>query len=89
MVRDVPEDEVYRVMLVHADGREVNAFYLYRGQRPARGQEIQVENELNPDDRRRARVTRITGHSDEPHIQGWHDEPVIEGSLIHATEFEP
>jgi hypothetical protein len=79
MVRDVAEDEVYRVMLVHLDGREVNAFFLYRGQRPDPGQEIEVENELDPADRRRARVTRITGHH----------EPVIQGSLIHATELEP
>ena len=79
MVRAVAEDEVYRVMLVHVDGREVNAFFLYRGQRPDPGQEIDVENELNSDDCRRARVTRITGHH----------EPVIQGSLIHATELEP
>jgi len=77
MVRDMPEDDVYRVMLVHADGREVNAFFLYRGQRPDPGQEIDVENELNPDDRRRARVTQITRDH----------EPAMQGSLIHATEF--
>jgi len=76
MVRAVAEDEAYRVMLVHVDGREVNGFFLYRGPRPDTGQEIDVENELNPDDRRRARVTRMTRDH----------EPVIQGSLIHATE---
>ena len=72
------EDEVYRVMLVHSDGREVSGLFLYRGQRPDPGQEIDVENELNPAVGRRARVTQITGHH----------EPVIRGSLIHATELE-
>ena len=79
IVRDVAEDEVYKVMLVHIDGREVNAFFLYRGRRPDAGQEIEAENELNPSDRRRARVTRMTGH----------DESVVQGSLIHAIELEP
>ena len=73
------EDEVYRVMLVHIDGREVNGFFLYRGERPDLGQEIEAENELNPADRRRARVTRMTGDR----------ESVVQGSLIHATELEP
>ena len=73
------EDDIYRVRLVHVDGRDVNAFFLYRGQRPDRGQEIEVENELNPADRRRARVTRIPGHN----------EPATQGSLIHATELKP
>jgi hypothetical protein len=79
IVRDVAEDEVYRVMLVHIDGREVNGFFLYRGERPDLGQEIEAENELNPADRRRARVTRMTGDR----------ESVVQGSLIHATELEP
>jgi hypothetical protein len=79
MVRHMAEDEVYRVMLVHLDGREVNGFFLYRGRRPDSGQEIDVENELNPAIRRRARVTRITGNH----------EPVIPGALIHAVELEP
>lgn len=75
----VTEDEVYRVMLVHADGRDVNAFFHYRGELPDLGQEIEVANELNPADRRRARVTRIPGHN----------EPAAQGSLIHATELKP
>jgi hypothetical protein len=73
------KDEVYRVMLVHIDGREVNGFFLYRGQRPDPGQEIDAENELNPADRRRARVTRLAGRH----------EPASQGSLIHATALEP
>ncbi len=79
MVRGMTEDEAYKVMLVLSDGREVNAAFLYHGPLPDKGEEIDVENELNPADRRRARVTRITGHH----------EPVIQGSLIHATKLEP
>jgi hypothetical protein len=75
----VSEDDVYRVMLVRIDGREVNGFFLYRGERPGLGQEIEAENELNPDDRRRARVTGMTADR----------ESVVQGSLIHATELEP
>ncbi len=81
------EDEVYKVMLVldptqlnpPSDGREVNAAFLYRGPLPDEGEEIDVENELKPDGRRRARVTRITRNH----------EPVIQGVLNHATELEP
>lgn len=73
------DDDIYRVMLVHIDGRDVNAFFHYRGQRPGLGQEIEVENELDPADRRRARVTRIPGR----------DEPAAQGSLIRATQLEP
>ena len=75
------EDEVYKVTLVVRDpprGVEFGAF-LYRGALPEDGQEIDVENERNPDDRRRARVTRITRDY----------ELVIQGPLIHAVELEP
>jgi hypothetical protein len=44
-----------------------------------RGQEIGVTNKSNSVDRRRAKVTRITG--------GY--GALAEGSVIHATELEP
>jgi hypothetical protein len=73
------EDEVYRVMLVVSDGPGVDAVrFLYRGQLPEEGQEIDVANESNSDDRRRAKVTRITG--------GY--GPLAQGSMIHATELD-
>jgi hypothetical protein len=79
----VPEDEVYKVVLVVSEargGRGVEtASFLYRGQVPEEGQEIDVTNESNSDDRRRAKVTRITGGYGK----------LAEGSVIHATELEP
>ncbi len=71
------EREAYTVMLAVREIRGVDVAYLYRGRLPQKGQEIEVENEFKPNDRRRARVTRITGDH----------QP--EGPLIHARELEP
>jgi hypothetical protein len=73
----VADAGIYTVMLVVREIRGVDVAYLYRGPLPVEGQEIEVENEFNPDDRRRACVTRITGDH----------QP--EGPLIHARELEP
>jgi hypothetical protein len=78
-VRAVTGKAVYKVMLVVSGVRGVDAGFLYRGRLPKEAQEIDVENESDPGDRRRARVTRIT----QDH------ESVIQGSLIHATQIEP
>ncbi len=79
----MPEDEEYKVVLVVSEARggrgvETSSF-LYRGQVPEEGQEIDVTNESNSVDRRRAKVTRITGGYGK----------LAEGSVIHATELEP
>jgi hypothetical protein len=82
-VRAVAEDEAYKVVLVVSEargGRGVEAAsFLYRGQVPEEGEEIDVTNESDPGDRRRAKVTRITGGYGK----------LAEGSVIHATELEP
>lgn len=82
-IRAVVEDEVYKVVLVVSEARgsrgvEATSF-LYHGQVPEEGQEIDVTDESNPDDHRRAKVTWITGGYGK----------LAEGSVIHATELEP
>jgi len=72
------EEDVYKVMLVVTDNRGVDVGFVYRGPLPKVGQEIDVENELKPDDHRRASVTQITEYH----------EPLVEGPLIHASEIE-
>jgi hypothetical protein len=75
----VTGDEVYRVILVVSETwevRGVDAGFLYRGQLPDVGEEISVENEFKPEDRRRARVTQITRDH----------EPMAQGPLLHAIE---
>jgi hypothetical protein len=79
MVCGMAEENVYLVMLVLREPRGVEVTFLFRGQLPEEGQEIDVEDEFKPDDRRRARVTRVT----EDH------EPLVQGPLIHAIEIEP
>jgi hypothetical protein len=73
------EAEVHTVMLTVREIRGVDVAYLYRGPLPEKGQEIEVESEFKPADRRRARVTQITGDHG----------PVGERPLIHAQEIEP
>ena len=82
-VRALAEDQVYKVVLVVSEARGARGVeatsFLYHGQVPEEGQEIDVTDESNPDDRRRAKVTWITGGYGK----------LAEGSVIHATELEP
>ncbi len=52
-------------MLVTGDVRGIDAGYLYRGELPRVGDMIEVEDELDPSNRRRAKVVRITGRQTE------------------------
>jgi hypothetical protein len=75
----VAEEGVYTVMLAVREISGVDVAYLYRGPLPVKDQEIEVENEFKPGDRRRARVTQITGNH----------RPAGERPLIHAQEVAP
>jgi hypothetical protein len=75
----VAEEGVYTVMLAVREISGVDVAYLYRGPLPVKDQEIEVENEFKPGDRRRGRVTGITGNH----------RPAGERPLIHAQEVAP
>jgi hypothetical protein len=74
--------KVYKVMLVLGEARQergVELAFRYRGPMPEEGQDIEVENEFAPDDRRRARVSYVTSSYGG----------MVEGPIIHARELPP
>jgi len=75
----VAEPGVYTVMLTVREISGMDVAYVYRGALPVKGQEIEVENEFKPGDRRRARVTRVPVNH----------RPMGERPLLHAEEVEP
>jgi hypothetical protein len=80
MVRGVPEENVYQVLLVHRDENVIDGFHVYRSEQlPAADQVITVETSLSlvpfqSVQSCRARVTRVTPN---------------EKFSIHAIELEP
>jgi hypothetical protein len=64
------------VSLVSSEGYEIHGQFLYRGELPDPGQEIDVEDELaTAEVLRRARVIRVTQEDDGPRIYAFELEP--------------
>lgn len=66
-VSDAQKEKTFRVWLVHGKGDYTLGDWIYRGKRlPAPNDVIEVEAPGNPDNRRRARVSRIEEDHEMP-----------------------